>query len=301
MGQVHRLIEEHGIDGAKALASEKLDRQCIDLAYAIMTDETQRVAVMHAGFAMTALPHKDLPETVWDRQGGSIKLRVEAGRDAAGEPVGLPYGSIARMILLYLQTEAVRTRSRDIELGRSMNQWLASMGVDNGGKTYKLVREQSKRLSMCRLTFFREVEGGTAVTNGSFVRDAIIPSSGSDQLSLWREAVKLDEGFFQSLIDHPLPVREAAIRQIGNRSAAIDIYIWLAYRLHRLDKPVPITWKAVYNQFGAGYNQLWHFKAKFKEPLTLALAAYPEAHVCADEDGLTLYPSQPPIPERLLR
>ena len=72
------------------------------------------------------------------------------------------------MILLYLQTEAVKTRSREIELGRSMNHWLTSMGIDNGGKTYKLVREQSKRLSLCRLTFYKETPNATLVTNGSF-------------------------------------------------------------------------------------------------------------------------------------
>jgi TPP-dependent indolepyruvate ferredoxin oxidoreductase alpha subunit len=59
------------------------------------------------------------------------------------------------MILLYLQTEAVRTRSREVELGRSMNQWLKSMGIEVGGKSYRLVREQSHRLSLCRLTFYR--------------------------------------------------------------------------------------------------------------------------------------------------
>ena len=206
------------------------------------------------------------------------------------------------MILIYLQTEAVKTRSREIELGRSMNQWLTSMGIDNGGKTYKLVREQSKRLSLCRLTFYKETPNATLVTNGSFVRDAILPTRDGDQLPLWREAVRLDEGFFASLIEHPMPVREAAIRQIGSRSMAIDVYIWLAYRLHQLAKPMPISWAGLFSQFGAGYTHSWHFKAKFREPLMLALAAYPEASVTTDDDaGLILYPSPPPVPERMPR
>jgi hypothetical protein len=298
MGRVHQLITSHGIEAAKAQAIDKLDRQCVDTAFAVMTDEAQRIGIMHAGFAMTALPHKDLPETVWTRQGGNVKLRIEAGTDAEDNSVGLPFGSIARMILLYLQTEAVKTRSREIELGRSMNQWLSSMGIDNGGKTYKLVREQSKRLSLCRLTFFRVTENETHITNGSFVRDAILPTRDGDQLSLWREAVRLDEGFYQSLIDHPMPVREAAIRQISGRSAALDVYIWLAYRLHQLTSPTPISWAALFAQFGSGYQHIRQFRAKFKEPLHLALAAYPEARATADETGLLLYPSEPPVPER---
>jgi hypothetical protein len=299
MGKVHQLILSHGLEAAKAATEDRLDRLCVDTAFAVMTDEEQRVGIMHAGFAMTALPHKHLEETVWVREGGNIRLRVESGADAQGTMVGIPFGSIARMILLYLQSEAVKTRSRDIELGRSMNHWLKTMGVDNGGKTYKLVREQSKRLSLCRLTFYRITNAATQVTNGSFVRDAILPSEQStEQLSLWREMVRLDEGFYQSLIDHPMPVQEAAIRQIGSRSMAIDVYIWLAYRLHRLEKPTPITWAALYQQFGAGFTLIRQFRARFRETLALALAAYPDAQVSEETTGLLLYPSPPPVGER---
>src|SRR3712207_9133827 len=94
------------------------------------------------------------------------------------------------MILLYLQTEAVRNRSREVELGRSMNRWLTAMGVNNGGKGYSLVREQSWRLSLCRLTFFTTSGEGRQITNGSFVRSAILPSLPDDpstQISLWRD------------------------------------------------------------------------------------------------------------------
>ena len=119
-------------------------------------------------------------------------------------------------------------------------------------------------------------------------------------MSLWQEVVRLDEGFYQSLIDHPMPVQEIAIRQLGARSMAIDVYIWLAYRLYQIAKPTLVPWPALFQQFGGGYSQPKHFKAAFKEPLALALAAYPEAQVIADDTGLTLYPSPPPVPERRL-
>lgn len=298
MAQIHQLIAEQGIDFVRSVSQDKADRQIADTAYALMSDENQRVGVMHAGFAMTALPHKQIPDLTWVRQTGDVKLVVESGRDADQMPVGIPFGSIARMILLYLQTEAVKTKSRDIPLGRSMNQWLSNLGVDSGGRQYQLAREQSKRLSLCRLTFFREGPNATMVSNGSFVRNAILPSSKAEegQLTLWRESVRLDEGFYDSLMQHPMPVREAAIREIGSRSMAIDIYIWLAYRLHVLQKPTPISWAALYAQFGGGFAQIRQFRAKFKEPLGLALAAYPEAHVSIDDTGLILYPSDPAVP-----
>ena len=140
MGKIHRLIDEHGVEAAKASSEDRIGRLCIETAFAVMSDERQKVGVMHAGFAMTALPHKRLAENVWIRDSANVRLRVESGADAEGELVGVPYGSIARMILLYLQSEAVKTRSREVELGKSMNAWLRTMDIDNGGKSYKLVR-----------------------------------------------------------------------------------------------------------------------------------------------------------------
>jgi len=302
MGQVHQLIMNHGVDGARARLQGKLDRQCVNTAFAVMSDEERLIGITHAGFAMAALPHKAVQENSWERQGGPVGLLIESGLGLGRIPVGLPYGAIARMILLYLQTEAVRTRSREVELGRSMNQWLKNMGIEVGGKSYRLVREQSRRLSLCRLTFYRVTDAATFVTNGSFVRSAILPHRNSnegeaDQFLLWHDSVKLDEGFYQNLIDHPLPLRETAIKEISHRSMAIDIYVWLAYRLHKLHKVTPVTWRSLYDQFGGGFQRIRAFRAKFREPLALALAAYPEATVEINEQGLELHPSPPPVPE----
>ena len=107
--------------------------------------------------------------------------------------------------------------------------------------------------------------------------------------------MRLDEDFYKSLIEHPMPVQEAAIRQIGGRSMAIDVYVWLSYRLHNLERPTPITWAALYQQFGAGFALLRKFRGVFRENLSLALAAYPAAHVAEDERGVILYPSDPPV------
>jgi Plasmid encoded RepA protein len=297
MAQIHDLILQQGIEVTRAQSITKAERIAAEAAFKIMTDEEQRIGIIHAGFAMTALPHRATTETIWERQSGDVKLLLESGRTSVTESAGLPYGSVARMILLYLQTEAVKTRSRDVELGRSMNTWLNSMGMGNGGHNYNLVREQSKRLSLCRLTFLRVTPNQKFITNGSFVHDAILPNDDADdnQFQFWRPCVRLDEGFFKSLIEHPLPVREAAIRSLGHRSMAIDIYLWLAYRLHVLEKPIKLTWHNLADQFGSGFADIKNFKKKFREPLALALAAYPDAKVMAENGGLVLHPSRPPV------
>lgn len=268
----------------------------------VLTDEKGAPGYVHAGFAMAALPHKRIDAPEWVRDGADVRLRIESGKSHAGTVVGIPFGYVARLILLYLQTEAIKTRSREVELGRSMHSWLKAMGLNSGGKGYEAVREQSRRLSLCRLTFYRLGEGGEAVLNGGFVREAIL--AGRDvgsQLSLWRETVVLDEVFYESLIRHPLPVREAAIRALAGRSMAIDLYVWLAYRLHHLTRPTRVPWPALYKQFGAGFAQARQFRAHARGSLALALSAYPEAQVRVDEEAVTLMPSPAPVPERMRR
>jgi hypothetical protein len=303
MGTVHQLIRRQGIEETRqsTVGAPAIERLCVEAAYEVLADEQGRIGIAHAGFAMAALPHKKTSEAVWQREGGAVKLLVESGLDSNKQPVGIPYGSIARLILIYLQTEAVKTRSREVELGASMNAWLGAMGITVGGKTYQLVREQARRISRCRLTFFRRAGGAEMVTNGAFVRDAILPLDPTHgQMPLWQEKVKLDEGFYQSLIDHPLPLREKAIRAISNRSMAIDLYVWLAYRLHVLERPLPISWIALKEQFGEGYKELRFFRRDVMPSLDLALAAYPEANVTIDEKrGLILHPSAPPVPKML--
>jgi len=223
-------------------------------------------------------------------------MLVESGRDRQGKPLGLPYGSYARFILLFLQSEAIRTGSREVELGRSMRVWLGSMGLSIGGTTYKLVNEQARRISGCSLTFFADRQGAQIKSRGGFVKTEITMSNVvGEQPSLWQDRVLLDEDFFRALREHPVPVSESALRAIGPRSMVIDVYIWLAYRLHALKKDVEIGWPALHGQFGAGYTRLRAFRAQFLEALSLAAAVYPEANVAIGERGVVLRPSRPSI------
>ena len=140
--------------------------------------------------------------------------------------------------------------------------------------------------------------GAEARHNGAFVQDAISLAGVSDlnQPTLWQDRVRLDAGFWRSLQDHPVPVREEAIKAIGSRSMAIDVYIWLAYRLHSLGKPTQVSWTALHGQFGAGFRLVRQMKPTFMEALSLALAVYPEAGVQVEKEGIILYPSAPAVP-----
>jgi hypothetical protein len=302
MGAVHELIETRGRQGA---LQADFDRRVVDAAMRYMSDEDGDVGFVYSGWAQAALPHRRLPDDeTWQIQTERVTLLVEPGKRivADGKPVsvGVPYGSRARLIMLYLQTEALRTSSREVELGRSLRAWLGRMGIPHGGKSIKEVREQAERISRCRLTFHIQ-QGGRAGLFNQHIVDSALFLDGDDpsQGSLFLETARLSETFFEQLQRHPVPIEEAAIRAINNNSMALDVYCWLAYRLHVLPGQRTISWKALHSQFGTGFLRLDHFRPRFIENLQLALAVYRDARVDIGVKGLVLEPSRPPVPPRV--
>src|ERR1700722_10015226 len=171
------MVLNYGVDNARGMAASKLERQCLDTAMAVMQDDRFDLNLLHSGFALTALPHRNTKETIWQRTGGQngeIKLHVESGYGPDKQPLGLAYGSVPRLILIHLSTEAVANNSRVVELGSSMRAFLRRMGVAPGGRSFAAVREQAMKISLCRLTFFNKRERDTVISNGSFVKNAVI-------------------------------------------------------------------------------------------------------------------------------
>jgi hypothetical protein len=309
---VRRLVLVHGREQAKRMVQPE-QRRLVDIAAEVLGDDAGRIGITYTGFCLTGLPHKRLPDDQpWEKRGHRVTLLVEPGRMRAGlrgmsKLCGVPYGARARMILLYLQTQAVRTGSREVELGRSMRDWLGRMGLSWGGETGKALREQAARIAACNLKFFWEGEDADGWTAGRFVRSGLRfherSGAGEDdprQTELWEDRVLLDEVFYEALSKHPVPLREAALRELSDRSASLDLYIWLAYRLHTLRDATPIRWGALREQFGTSYSEAHTFRRDFRKSLGPAVAAYPEARVEVAEEGVVLYPSRPPVALRLV-
>lgn len=296
MAEVHQLILRHGVEEARRQAVTKHERLVVEAASQVLGEEADRTGFTYSGFALTSLPHKPQESATWKRDGHNLTLVLQAGVDRAEKSIGLPYGSYARFILLFLQSEAIRTGSREIALGRSMRIWLGQMGLSIGGETYRRVTEQARRISACTLMFYSDRQGGELMRRGGFVDGAItMTDTLSDQPSLWQDRVLLNDEFYRALRDHPVPLSETALKAIGPRSMVIDVYIWLAYQLHSLKRDVEIGWPALHAQFGAGYTRLRAFRAHFLEALNLASAVYPEANLSIGERGVILRPSRPAV------
>lgn len=306
MGEVHHIISAHGKQAALRL---DVDRSEVEAAAAYMADEDAGIGYLFSGWCQAGLPHKRLADNEgWQIETEGVILVVEPGMrpGAAGRPesVGVPYGSRARLIMLYLQSEALRTGRREVDLGRSLRAWLDRMGIPQGGKSIAGVREQAERISRCKLSFNIVMPGIKArgMKQQAIVDSAIFldGDANEQQGSLFAETATLSVGFFEHLQKHPVPLEEAAVRAINNNSMALDLYAWLAYRLHALNGPKPVSWVALKKQFGAGFNRIDNFNRKFQASLRLAMAVYPDAKVECTDRGLLLMPSKPPVAPRLV-
>src|SRR5207248_2941646 len=103
---------------------------------------TKDVAFIARELVQATLPHSDpgdVPE--WTRRNGNLTLAIQPGyMNDPREPsrrvcVGFPYGSIPRLLLFWMITEATRTKSRRLELGATLNGFMAELGLnpDTGG------------------------------------------------------------------------------------------------------------------------------------------------------------------------
>jgi hypothetical protein len=78
---------------------------------------------------------------------------------------------------------------------------------------------------------------------------------------------------------------------------ALDVYVWLAQRLHRVppSRSQFLTWVILHEQFGQGFARVRDFRRRFLHTLRQVRAAYPDARLDANTQGLTLRHSRPPV------
>ena len=290
---LHAALLEHGT--AQADLFDGTDPRILDLATKFLGNE--RVDPVYA--APRPLSHGPATPSNPSPAGLATPQRLcHAHRSPTRDPRRpLPrrtYGPKARLILLYLMTEAVKTRSRQIELGRSMRAWLGAMGVPIGGTNYRAVAEQAARIEHAILRFEVNTDSGEASLQDSIIRGSFRPFDATSS----EHTVELSEGFYRAITARPVPIIKSALRLLADTCMPLDLYLWLSYRLHALERPTPLTWSALHRQFGAGTKLLKHFRPRAVRDLKVALAVYPEAQVTVSEAGIVLHPSPPPVAPR---
>jgi len=274
----------------------------------IRAELPDKLVYQHSILCQTVLPYRDPGADVreWERVQGEASLLLQAGHirgeDGHFIPVGLPYGAAARRAVLYLNTTAMQTRNRVIDVDGGVTAWTRRLldRVPNGREIH-----QSKD-AMTRL-----VVSNVTLAFGAGPRAVQVNSRIVTAFDLWEErhetercltpkTVMLSADYFESLMAHGVPLDERAIAALGNSPMALDVYSWVAQRAHRIppDRPQFIHWPALYDQFGQGYDRLRDFRRDFCKVLNLVRRHYPGLNAKTDKTGMLLSHSPPPVPPR---
>ncbi len=296
-----------GVSNLTSLTLSPLQRRLLDSSTAIRSAPPERIDFLHSVQCQIGIPYRN-PGDVreWDRKQGNASLRIEAG--SAIDPVtgdfvklGLPYGEKPRLVLIHLATEAVRTGSPVVDVEDSMTAFARSLGLETNGQQLRSLKDQLARIAAATVRMGVVEEGRAVQVQTQFVSafDLWFPKQ-SDQRVLWPSTVRLSEEYFQSLGQHAVPLDHRAVAALASSSLALDIYSWLAPRLYRVPagKPQFIGWQQLYEQFGQGFGRIRDFRRKFLHTLRHVAAVYPAAKLSADDRGLTLSHSPPPVAAR---
>ena len=278
------------------------DQKLIEAGAEIATNPPsgEDMAFTHAVLCQVGLPRSKVDGREFMRQSGAAWVNVQAGYlDEGRGPVlqPIPYGVMPRLALAWVSSYAKRDNTREIPIGDSAAEFLRLMGMDDQGARYTTLRRQMHALAACRLQL--GFKGRTY--NGQPVEqfDAWLANGGTQQKSLWPGTMVLSEGYFNSLMDSAVPLDNRALMALKGSALALDVYTWLAHRLHRIEgRGVTLHWKSLREQFAQEYTGKdadKDFKKKFVPALKKVLTVYPQAKVKPVTGGLLLLGSPPPI------
>jgi Plasmid encoded RepA protein len=284
--------------------SKRQRRQAADAVQIYTTPPTSKDVVFLAReLILCTLPHSD-PGNVptWSRTNGNLTLRIqptykkdpETGKDVC---IGYPYGIIPRLILVWIVTEIIRTKSRRLELGNRLADFLLKLGLDpsRGGdrSDIKRFRQQMERLLSALISFEYSLKGegrsGRAWLDMKIAPKAVLwwSDKDPDQNSLFGSWIEVGEEFFNAIMNAPHPLDIRVVRHVKDSSLGIDLYTILnreAYRAMKDDKPRFLAWEWLHEQTGNEYKRL----DLFRRDALIQIEAITEVH-----SGLILKQQRP--------
>ena len=242
------------------------------------------------------------------RKNGPFTLIIIAGEEVPR----LPYGTLPRLLLAWISTEAVRTQSRELVLGDSLSEFMRTLGIYNsGGYPQTRLKNQMRRLFSATVSLMYEADGIQARVS-SLVADRSVfwwnPKRPEDR-TLWESKIELGEKFFEEIIHNPVPLDMNILKALTRSPLGLDLYMWLTYRTFKLDAPLRLTWPTLYRQFGVEPDRasdkrtVDYFRADCLRELTKIKAAWPNLGYRIERGrrhertgALILLPSIPRIP-----
>ena len=258
--------------------------------------EAGALGFMARALVQATLPHLDPKTHFFERTNGLVTLSI------INRPqVGVPYGTLPRILMAWLCTEAVRTQNPELMLGKSQAEFMRKLQLTNNGRDIARLKDQAYRLfsSMISLTGKQGTDVG--LENILIAKRAVLfwNPKNPEQRSMWESTLTLTTDFFDEVVGSPIPIDLRVLHSLGQSPLAMDIYTWLTYRVFLLRvkgrSEVLIPWQALRAQFGSSYGSraaptddpaiaaerehkaLSNFRQRFEMRLREVLVFYPEA------------------------
>lgn len=305
---------------AKRLAALKTPSQpslkLIEMANEIHSNELGNLGFFARFLIQCTLPHTDpgnIP--VWMRKNGAYTLVVQPGWN--GRLLGYPYGTIPRLLLIWIITEAKRTGVRRLELGPTLSNFMRALNLSPAtgrGKRgdAKRVKEQLLRLFSARIAFYRHLEKTNFQTTKLLATGSrLLNAEVADDVQLWWDTksdeladgeesyIELRPNFFAAIMDSVVPCDMRAIALLQRSPLAIDLYMlcnWIGANMKSKTSHM-LTWKMLGEQLGCDYADQHDTKRKIKAAMRKVQLAHPKLkfRYPAKGGGIEILASPPAI------
>lgn len=277
------------------MSPTRSQRLLLDQATAIALYEPE-LTFMPSVMTQVSLPRSRFDGEKFTRRNGDAWISITAGDlDQGHGPVAqpLPYGPMPRLIMSYLTSYSKKYQTPEIFIGTSASAFLDQLGMAGDGRRHRTLHQQMNSLAACRLQM--GYRGRTY--NGSPIKqfDEWFNDPEIGRFSIWPGTLTLSDDYYQVIEETAVPLDLRAMMALRGSALALDIYFWLAHRLHRINgSSVLLHWKSLQEQFSPGYS-IKNFKKKFLPALERVLLVYPQAQVSQVKGGLLLRASPPPV------
>ena len=271
------------------------------------------MAFMARMLVQATLPHSD-PGAVsaWNRRNGDLVLTIQPGlefdrKTETSKSIGVPYGTIPRLLLFWITTEAVRTKRRHLELGSSLSAWMRELGMaSTGGRwgTCTRLRKQMNRLFRSKISFdFIQADGDD---RGHSWLDMQVAPKGElwwnhkvpEQDTLWNSWIELGEDFYEAIRESPVPVDMRALQALKKSPMALDLYAWMNYRTFTIQHQKRgqfVPWRGLAQQLGSNYADLSNFRKKAKVVMRKVEVVSPGLNCEFVKGGIHIHPGKTAI------
>ena len=163
----------------------------------------------------------------------------------------LPFGVMARKLLIYFTTRATQLKSRTVKLNVTEKDLFDVLGMSRNLKSTKHLRTQIKRLAALTIEIDYKPNKAKRILYRGVVFSRIQLECDDEQLPMFASEIEFAEDFYKHVASRCMPFQTHHLARL-NSSLSLDLYLWLAIRLPNIrhGEDVKLSISQLAEQFG---------------------------------------------------